>query len=268
LEASVASNFFAAMRPFLSLFFIFAAICFSRAESSPQHWTELGRLEGEVVAWQGEGWSDGRTIRLAGVSFPSSKSIFRVVDNPPGNRQSLSSALAAVGAVAGSNGGYFHKDFTPLGLVVSRGEIIHRFERARLLSGVLAVRHGRMELVRSGKFKLGSDVQEALQAGPWLVEKGVPVAGLDDTRTARRTIVANDGKGQWALIATSSITLADASQLLCAKGIAGPLKIANALNLDGGSSTALQAGLPPAILIDLAALGAVRSYLTIAPRRP
>ena len=120
-----------------------------------------------------------------------------------------------------------------------------------------------MELVRSGKFKVGSDAQEAMQAGPWMVEKGVPVAGL-----ARRTIVANDGKGQWALIASSSITLADASRLLCEKGITGPLKIANALNLDGGSSTALQAGLPPEILIDIAAFGSVRNYLTIAPRRP
>jgi uncharacterized protein YigE (DUF2233 family) len=256
------------MRPPLSVLFIFAAICFSRAESSPLQWTELGRLEGGVVVWEGEGSSDGRTIRLTGVSFLSSRSTFRVVDNPPGNRASLSSALAAVGAVAGSNGGYFHKDFTPLGLVVSQGAIIHRFEKAKLLSGVLAVRHGRMELVRSGKFKLGSDVQEAMQAGPWLVEKGVPVAGLDDTRNARRTIVANDGKGQWTLIATSSITLAGASQILCEKGITGPLKIANALNLDGGSSTALQAGLPPEILIDIAAFGPVRNYLTIAPRRP
>jgi Phosphodiester glycosidase len=268
LEAPVGSNFFAAMRAFLSVCFISAAICFSRAESSLRQWSELGRLEGGVVAWKGEGWSDGRTIRLAGISFPSSKSILRVIDNPPGNRQSLSSALAAIGAVAGSNGGYFHKDFTPLGLAVSRGETIHRFERARLLSGVLAVRHGRMELVRAGRFKSGSDVQEALQAGPWLVEKGAPVAGLDDTRSARRTIIANDGKGQWALIATSSITLADASRLLCAKGIIGPLKIVNALNLDGGSSTALQAGLPPEILIDIAALGPVRNYLAIAPRKP
>ena len=150
------------MRARFSLFFLFAATCFARAESSLQHWTELGRLEGEVVAWEGEGWSDGRTIRLAGVSFPSSKSIFQVIDNPPENRRSLSSALAAAGAVAGSNGGYFHKDFTPLGLTVSRGETIHRFERARLLSGLLVVRHGRIELVRSGKFKSGSDVQQAL----------------------------------------------------------------------------------------------------------
>jgi uncharacterized protein YigE (DUF2233 family) len=221
-----------------------------------------------VVAWEGEGSLDGHTIRLVGVSFPASKSIFQVLDNPPANRQSLSSALAAVGAVAGSNGGYFHKDFTPLGLTVSRGEIIHHFERARLLSGVLAVRRGRMELVRSGKFKSGSDVQEALQAGPWLVEKGAPVARLDDTRSARRTIVANDGKGQWALLATSSITLAGASRLLCTKGIIGPLTVANALNLDGGSSTALQAGLSPDILIDIASLGPVRNYLSVAPRRP
>jgi hypothetical protein len=121
-----------------------------------------------------------------------------------------------------------------------------------------------MELVRSGKFKLEATCR-ALQAGPWLVERAFPSRAR---WRAHPAVVANDGKGQWALIATSSITLADASQLLCAKGIAGPLKIANALNLDGGSSTALQAGLPPAILIDLTAFGAVRSYLTIAPRRP
>ena len=252
----------------LAVCFLFAAICFSRAEPALQQWTELGRLEGGVVAWEGIGLSDGRTIRLAGVTFSASKSIFHVLDNPPENRRSLSAALAAIGAVAGSNGGYFHKDFTPLGLAVSRGETIHRFERARLLSGVLAVRRGQIELVRSGKFKSGSDVQEALQAGPWLVEKGAPVAGLDDTRNARRTIVANDGKGQWALIAASSITLADVSRLLCAKGITGPFKITNALNLDGGSSTALQAGLPPEILVDITALGPVRNYLTIGPRRP
>ena len=95
---------------------------------------------------------------------------------------------------------------------------MHPFERAKLLSGVLAVRKGRIELVRSGQFKTGSDVQEALQAGPWLVEKGAPVAGLDDKRSARRTIVANDGKGQWALIATSPVTLADAATTPLRKG--------------------------------------------------
>ena len=219
------------------------------------------------MAWEGEASSDGRTIRVSGISFQSADCIFQVIDNPPDNRQSLASALAATGSVAGSNGGYFHKDFRPLGLAVSQGKTINSFERAKLLSGVLAVRKGRIELLRSGKFKPGTDVQEALQAGPWLVERGLPVAGLDDTRPARRTIVANDGKGRWTLVALSPVTLADAASLLCVKGIAGPLAITNALNLDGGSSTALRAGLEGDILIDIGSFGPVRNYLAIAPRR-
>jgi uncharacterized protein YigE (DUF2233 family) len=260
-------EFVSAMRPGLSLLLFLAAICCARAEWTLQKWNELGALGAGAVAWEGEASSDGRTIRVSGVSFQSADCVLRVIDNPPENRQSLPSALTALGAVAGSNGGYFHKDFTPLGLAVSAGETIHPFERAKLLSGVLAVRKGRIELVRSGKFKAGPDVLDALQAGPWLVEKGTPVSGLNDARLARRTIVANDGKGRWALIAVSPITLADAARVLCLKGILGPLTIANALNFDGGSSTALRASYEGGILIDITSFGPVRNYLAIAPRR-
>ena len=169
-------------------------------------------------------------------------------------------------AFAGSNGGYFHNDHTPLGLVVVEGKTLHPFERAKLLSGVLAVRKGRIELVRSGQFRKGEDLQEALQAGPWLLEKGAPVAGLDEQRLARRTIVASDGKGQWAIIVTSPVTLADAARMLSLKGIAGPWIIANALNFDGGSSTALHAEAKGRALIHIASFGAVRNYLAIVPR--
>jgi uncharacterized protein YigE (DUF2233 family) len=267
LDDYAGSNFLSAMRFGLALLFVLAGICCSTAEWSLQKWNELGALGAGAVAWEGEVAAGARTIRIAGVSFQSADCVFRVIDNPLGNRQSLPSALAAEGAVAGSNGSYFHKDFTPLGLAISQGETLNRFERARLLSGVLAVRKGRMELVRSGRFKPGADVQEALQAGPWLVERGTPVAGLDDTRPARRTIVANDGKGRWVLLATSHATLADAARLLCVKGITGPVTIANALNLDGGSSTALRAGREGQVLIDIVSLGPVRNYLAIAPRR-
>ena len=154
-------------------------------------WKELGVLQGNAVAWEGEVSSDGRTVRISGVSFSSKECVFRVIDIPPGEPTSLQSALAALGAFAGSNGGYFHKNFTPLGLTIAAGKTLHPFERAKLLSGVLAVRKGRIELVRSGRFKPGSDVEDALQGGPWLVERGEPVAGLNDERPARRTVVAN-----------------------------------------------------------------------------
>ena len=175
--APVRSNFF----PACGLAFQFCLFSLSAArlgaEWSLDRWNELGSLEGGAVAWEGKASTDGRTIRADGVSFRSADCLFQVIDNPPDDRRSLPSALAARGGVAGSNGGYFHKDFTPLGLAVSQGKTIHPFERARLLSGVLAVRQGRIELVRSGRFKPGADVQEALQAGPWLVEQGAPVAG-------------------------------------------------------------------------------------------
>ncbi len=248
-----------------TLFFLFV-ICNSRAGWTVEGWKELGVLEGGAVAWESEASLDGRTIRLSGISFQSRDCVFRVIDNPPKERVSLQSALAGVEAFAGSNGGYFHKDFTPLGLAVCQGKTVHPFERAKLLSGVLAVRKGRIELVRSGHFKPGNDIQEALQAGPWLVEKGAPVTGLNEERLARRTLVANDGKGHWALVATSPVTLADTARILSLKGIAGSLTVANALNFDGGSSTALHAASEGRVFINVTSFGPVRNYLAIIPR--
>jgi uncharacterized protein YigE (DUF2233 family) len=249
----------------LVLFFM-AMICDSRAGWNLERRRELGALEGNAVAWEGEVSSDGRTVRISGVSFDAKDCVFRVIDSPPAEPASLQSALASAGAFAGSNGGYFHKNFTPVGLAVSKGKIVHPFERARLLSGVLAVRRGHIELVRAGRFKPGKDVEEALQGGPWLVEKGAPVPGLNDERLARRTIVTHDGRGHWSLVAISPVTLAEAARILCVKGITGSRTIANALNLDGGSSTALRAAVDDRALIDISSFGRVRNYLAIVRR--
>jgi uncharacterized protein YigE (DUF2233 family) len=250
---------------FRSLLFL-AAIFNLRADWSVVRWTSLGVLEGGATAWEAEASTEARSVRLQGISFASGRCALRVIDSSPDNRRSLQAALAATRAVGGSNGGYFHKDFTPLGLVVREGETLHSFERSKLLSGVLIVRKSRMELLRSQKFRESPDIREALQAGPWLVEKGAAVAGLNDQRFARRTVVANDGKGHWAIIATSAATLAHAARILCLKGIAGPWTIANALNLDGGSSTALRAEANEQVLIDIRSFGPVRNYLAIVPR--
>jgi uncharacterized protein YigE (DUF2233 family) len=254
------------MRSCLHVVLFVSLLCTSKAGWTLERWKELGTLKDNAVAWEAEASSDGQTIRLSGITFEARDSVLRVIDNPPENRRSLESALANAGAFAGSNGGYFHPDFTPAGLAISEGRTVHPFERAKLLSGVLAVRKGGMELVRSNHFKPGDDIQDALQAGPWLVEKGAPVAGLNGERRARRTIVANDGRGNWVLVATSPVTLADAGRVLCLKGVAGSSTITNALNFDGGSSTALRATSQGRVLIDIGSLGAVRNYLAIVGR--
>lgn len=229
--------------------------------------TVLGPLPAGASAWERTVRVDGRDVQVRGVSFSSRESTLVVLDNPPADRKSLPDALAAAGASAGCNGGYFHPDFTPLGLVVSQSQPVHAFERAKLLSGIISARKGGLFLTRAGDFRPGADVRDALQAGPWLVEQGVPVSGLNAERLARRTIVATNGGGRWALIVISPVSLAQAARLLTVNDLPGGWTITDALNLDGGSSTALFAGPRGHPLIDIPSYGPVRNYLAIVPRR-
>ncbi len=229
---------------------------------------ELGRLPGGGIAWERSVTQDGRSVVVSGVSFEDKQNHFRVIDNPPDARVPLAEAVRVAGGVAGINGGYFHPDFTPLGLVISGGKSLHAFQQAKLLSGVLAVRRGRIELVRAGAFKPGKDVTEALQAGPWLRENGAGIAGLDAVRPARRSIVATDGRGRWALLALSPVTLAEAAAILSVGELVPGWTVEDALNLDGGSSTALFAGAEGRVFLGIPSFGPVRNYLAIVPRRP
>jgi hypothetical protein len=209
--------------------------------------------------------TEGRSARLTAIVFPEKSFALRVLDSPSPGGTKAAQVLQAAGCVAGVNGGYFHDDYRPVGLMVSDGKEVHAFEKARLLSGVLAVRGNRIEIVRSGAFKPGRDVRQALQCGPMLVESGAPVAGLNAERIARRTVVATDGRGHWALAYITSVSLADAARILTAPGLFGDWPVKTALNLDGGSSSGLwaaSAGKP----VSLPEFGTVRNYLGIEPR--
>lgn len=246
---------------FLPRFFSFLAA----ASLAQAGWKELGTLPGGAVAWEYRTVLAGGSVLVSGVSFTTGQYDFRVIDNPPESRLPLAAALAGAGAQAGVNGGYFHKDFTPLGLVVSEGRPIHAFEKAKLLSGLLTVRGKHPELVRAENFKPGAELREALQAGPWLVAGGVAVENLNPERLARRTVVANDGRNHWAILTISPITLEDAARILASEKVAGDWSIRNALNLDGGSSTSLVAQSEDRFLFNIPSFGPVRNYLAIVP---
>jgi len=178
-----------------------------------------------------------RAITLDLVTFDERRCTFRVVDQP-GNDGNLASAMAKTHALAGINASFFHADRTPLGLVVSNGRKIHDFERAKLLSGVLIVSHGAPSLLRSGRFAQRYAPSEAIQAGPFLVEHGSAIRGLNTEKRAARSFVATDGKRLWAIGTLRNVTLAEAAQILADQTAAG-VAIEQALNLDGGSSTGL-----------------------------
>jgi len=201
--------------------------------------------------------------RVSCATFDEKQHTLRVIDSPSPGTATLDSVLSKSNAIAGVNGAYFHSDFKPVGLVVVDGKTQHSFEKAKLLSGILTVRStGSIAIIRSGQFSAKAPPPaQALQCGPMLVEKGSPVAGLNATRNARRTAVATGPKGKVALVYITSVTLADAAQILSLPNVFGTWKPTTALNLDGGSSSGFWAG----TTLHLPEIKRVRNFLAIAP---
>jgi uncharacterized protein YigE (DUF2233 family) len=207
--------------------------------------------------------NEAQRATLWSVTFQPKTHTFAVLDNPEGTFD-LGSASEKRGVLAAVNGGYFHPDKKPLGLVVRQGAQIHPQERAKLLSGVISSTASGVAIQRAGAFKLTPAVREALQAGPFLVEAGKPIAGLNDTRAAARTVVFQDAKGRAGLLICKSVSLAEMAAILATPAIFPEGKITRALNLDGGSSTALWVrGTPPFYVREWKG---VRNYLGIVAR--
>jgi len=179
--------------------------------------------------------SDGEDATLHLALFSNSSATLRVIDNPTGH--DLGEAMRREYCLAGVNGGYWDPANAPVGLVISGGKLIAPLRKARLLSGVMIASAGRVQLLRSAEYSPKRKANEALQCGPFLVDRGLPVSGLNDTRPARRTFVLTGGSDRVAIGFCSGVTLAQLARILATPGIAPELKVQRALNLDGGSSS-------------------------------
>lgn len=184
-----------------------------------------------------------RVLQLQGgaeahvVVFDRKHSTLKVVKLSPGT--TVAKAAQANGGLAGVNGGYFQPNREPLGLVVSQGVQVHPMESFKILTGVLVVTPKSAVLLRNAEFKPGRNVREALQAGPFLVDHGKAVSGRNAKRRAERTVLLADRDGVVAFLTTSPVTLAELAQILAEPDVLPGQKLDRALNLDGGSSTAL-----------------------------
>ena len=184
------------------------------------------------------------SVELHVVRFDRNRTVLRVIDLAPGT--TVAEGVRQRGALAGVNGGYFQPDRTPLGLVIADGKTLHPLEQSKILTGILAVAPRGATLLRNAEFRPGRAVREALQAGPFLVDHGRAVAGLNGERRAERTVLLADRRGVAALLTSGPVTLAEMARVLAEPGLLEGLEIDRALNLDGGSSTALWVqGEPP-----------------------
>ena len=102
----------------------------------------------------------------------------------------------------------------------------------------MVVASGRMQLLRMAEYSPKRGAATALQCGPFLVDRGQSVPGLNDTRAARRTFMISGGADRAAIGFCSGVTLAQLGKILATPGVAPDVKVQRALNLDGGSSSA------------------------------
>lgn len=208
------------------------------------------------------------TAEVSVVRFDSRHSTLRVVDQPEAWSfgDTLGNSMRRAGAIAGVNGGYFHPDFAPLGLMIASGRQQGQFTRSSLVSGMMRVRQGEPALVWNIESSSTAEATDLLQAGPRLVDRGLPVSGLNSSKMAARTFIATDGEQGWLIGVARTTTLSGLAHLLATPGLVSGLRVDRALNFDGGRSTALYARTSDGREISEPGWSTVRNYVAVVPR--
>ncbi len=202
--------------------------------------------------------------------FSSASYGLLVLDEGASGRRygSLENAMRAERCVAGINGGYFADDAvaTPLGLLRHGGRQVTELASGSFtVAGVLYDTGRELRLERSRRLSTTpSRMREAIQGGPFLVEHGRKVAGLNNTKRARRSFVATDGRGNWCLGMSSPMPLDELAAWLASGRALRSFSEQAALNMAGGTSSAFWTARPQ---VHKPGVKSVRNYIGIAPRR-
>jgi exopolysaccharide biosynthesis protein len=171
------------------------------------------------------------------VYFAAGDVVLETVPNLDGQLGGLREIVESKEALAGINGGYFDNGLSPIGLLISNDRVVHGLQRAKLLSGIFYVKGGHPALARTREFPGVTGVRQAIQCGPFLVDAGNPVPGLDNGRVAARTFIFSCGSSLWGFGICRSVTLAEMGRILAEIPLVPDHPIRRALNFDGGSST-------------------------------
>ncbi len=216
------------------------------------------------------GMASPKKIEL--VWFHADRHTLRVIDNGGEARprySGLAAALRAHGCVAGCNGGFFHENREPSGLMIASDEASGRFGQGALLSGViLSSARGNPYLLRRAEYDAEKyRPTDLVQSGPFLVDGGTTVRGLSAEKPARRTFVLHDGDRWFALGLSDVLTLAELGEILARPEFSPARPVRRALNLDGGTSSGLYYDGGGQSSLSVEPFKTVRNFLGIVPRR-
>ena len=197
--------------------------------------------------------------------FAAKSCTLRIIQNQDGTNN-LAEAMKREKCLAGVNGGYFDPNFAPIGLRIVDGQMIAPLQRARLITGALVASARGVQIVRIREFSRKQGVNAAIQCGPFLVDLGKHVRGLDDSHLARRTFAATGTNDRALLGVCSEISLSELAKILATLQFAEDLKIERALNLDGGSSSAFWFARKNGSAFSIPEQKTVRDFVTIVPK--
>ena len=197
--------------------------------------------------------------------FPTKSCTLRVLQNE-GGADGLAEMMRHEKCLAGVNGGYFNENFAPLGLRIANVQMIAPLQRARLITGVLVASPRGVQIVRSREFSRRLGVSAAIQCGPFLVDRGQPISGLNDSHVARWTFAATTGGSRALTGVCSGVSLAELAKILATTPLAEDLKIERALNLDGGSSSAFWFARENGSAFSISEQKSVRDFVGIIPK--
>jgi hypothetical protein len=211
--------------------------------------------------------NDARSERVtADLAIFSTKSCtLRVLQNE-GGADGLAEMMRREKCLAGVNGGYFDEKFAPIGLRMANGQMIAPLQRARLITGVLLASSRGVQIVRSREFSRRPGITSAIQCGPFLVDRGQSIGGLNNTRTARRTFAATTNGNRALVGVCSDVSLAELSKIVATTLFADDLRIERALNLDGGSSTGFWFTRENGSVFSIPEQKPVRDFVGIVPK--
>jgi uncharacterized protein YigE (DUF2233 family) len=207
--------------------------------------------------------SERVTMDLA--MFSTRSCTFGVLQNE-GGKSSLAETMSSEKCLAGVNGGYFNENFAPLGLRIASGQMTAPLQRARLITGVLVASPREVRIVRSREFSRRQEVTAAIQCGPFLVDRGKPISGLNQSQLARRTFAATTNSSRALIGVCSQVSLAEFAKILAIMSLAEDLKIERALNLDGGSSSAFWFARENGSAFSISEQKSVRDFVGIVSR--
>ena len=201
-------------------------------------------------------FEDSSVARLSGVRAAPGRFHVRLHWNPKSAPSGESAAEVAklTGVSVVVNASYFDENGRPLGFFLAGGKVYNRriLFRGRTealhLGAVFFVRSGTeaMGIVSREAFEAGG-MREAFQAGPYLVREGRPVMGIERYREywrpARRSVLAFEGDGRLLVLVSEpegrGLSWCELQSFLARPEALGGLGVAEAMNLDGGSSSQL-----------------------------